>query len=186
MIHPNLNQVSLDPELTSTSLQNDCIAYFDPSDCIFPETDGFSLGIATCANVKLNDSACTKKFKKIGEFYGLFSNVFETTVTELLPGPASLYYDQFKSLVMPHPEEILAISPTSSTFNYCATPLNFCTTPKVDGSGLKFDACMVGLKYKVPIPFQFQGNLCSDFKEMINLLGDKKQFESNYWPRRWM
>jgi hypothetical protein len=170
-----------------------CLSSFHPESCYFPESNGTSPGLAVCSNINVRNSTCISNFANAtGETYDLMCGIFEEGVQQL-PPPASLYFDECPNLSFPFPNLMYAISEDSTKASYCASPMSFCTTPKATSDGLQIDVCVLGASYKNPIPFQFLGDLCSNYTIMESLLDDKEMHDlviaaqkELYYPKEWM
>jgi len=169
----------------------ECLAFFEPKKCYFPESNGTSAGFAICAGVSLGDPACVDRFKNAtGPAFDFYCDIFQQGV-EQLPPPASLIYDECPGIYWPT-GVVTTVTSDSTREMYCATNLNGCTEPVESYYGTYFDACVIGFGSPIdnPLlitPFNFEGDLCSNYTEMESLLKTKAAIqEGDYFPRKWM
>mmetsp|Transcript_1545 Transcript_1545/g.1898 ORF Transcript_1545/g.1898 Transcript_1545/m.1898 type:complete len:560 (+) Transcript_1545:1461-3140(+) len=182
-----------DGAFSAALFQNpNCDSSFDIENCYFPQSNDTSTGIALCSGIFLPNSTCSDDLVTAsGGTYEEFCKIFQDAVDEL-PAPASFYFaeNECPSLTMPFPNVMSSFAEGSSEEAYCASPLSACTIPYDTGDGLYFDICMLGFSYKNPFPFQFEGELCSNFTQMDLLLEKKAEnaaIAAQYWPpKKWM
>ena len=166
-----------------------CFSTFNPESCYFPESDGVSIGLAVCSSVSLYDESCVNNFVNAsGVIYDEACSALEGAVDQL-PSPYNyLYTGECPSMYIPYPGDMYSATIESTEELYCSAPMTACTAPiETDDGSIGMDICILGTSIFQPVPYQFEGDLCSNYTQMEALLEDKVAFQSSdFYPRKWM
>ncbi len=156
----------------SRRTNTECGSTFDPSQCFFPESNGTSAGFAVCTGVYLWDNACSDLLEEAtGPAFEFYCSIFQESVAQL-PPPYDYLVNEYNNGTCPKvywpKEELMSVTPDSSDESYCVTALNACSAPVQSYYGTHFDVCVIGFGSSLsdPLPFNFNGDLCSEHSEV--------------------
>ena len=179
----NLNSIE------NMNRSSSCFSTFNPESCYFPKTGGVYTGLAVCPSISFYDESCANNFiTASGKLHDEACSALESAVDQLPYPYNTMFSGECPSLYIPYPDDMFSRTIESTEELYCAGRLSACTSAtKNDDGSIEMGICVLGRSALQLIPYQFVGNLCSNYTQMEGLMEDKAALQaSGYIPRKWM